>query len=172
MFLDRFPAGTTMQRDAFREGLFSLDDCSLFLARSANPATLLGTIKDMRPFFKLALCQAIGALLGNPDWPTTAQDPDLEFPPVVWALMLGPLGIAAGFIEGRLIAPILLEAEEKWIAANIDKADYTDQKVEIQALATNFCAWGKSILKPTRCVPRNGKIAKRSTLKVIGYHNY
>jgi hypothetical protein len=87
----------------------------------------------------------------------------------VWALMAGLRALAARFIQGKIVADILLETEEKWPAAdNYDQA-------ELRAFAVKFCDWANEVLAPTKPVGdrlRGGrrKIAKGSAVRVVVYH--
>jgi hypothetical protein len=169
-FLKRVPVITKIARHVFRGGLLTLDDCCVFLKTSNDFTELLSILQNMAPSFQIAFCQAIGALLNDINWPTAAQDVDFEFAPVIWTLFVGLLGIAASFIQGKLIPEVLLRTEEKWIAANIDKPEYDDQKAELQSFAIDLCAWAYKVSEPTRrAVPAQRKLAKSRALHIVGY---
>ncbi|KAH3993652.1 hypothetical protein HBI80_199060 [Parastagonospora nodorum] len=148
MFCDRIPVGSPLKRYQFTEGLSVLDDCAKFLSNTPSCYfdlihVLHNIAADSRWVFSLILRD----FLENADWPS-AVFVGHEIHPVVWALLLGPLGLAAGSIEGKLRADILLEAEDDWVQKHTDDEDFKGKVAELARLAAALCEIGIEALTP------------------------
>jgi hypothetical protein len=157
-----------MKPDDFFQSLSALGDCAKLLRSSSDLykllSKLMSILEGLQAYNQLVLCQAIGTLFADANWPTAVHD-DFDISPVIWALLLGPQGLAAGFIEAKVVADVLLEMEEKWIAAGSHK------EAELKAFATKLCAWADVVLAPTKPVAARlsrRMVAKGSAVRIVG----
>jgi hypothetical protein len=73
-------------------------------------------------------------------------------------------------MENKLTGVMLVREEENCIACHSNDKDSAQKNVELYAFAVRFSAWADTVVTPTRPSHGNGKTAKWSTLKVVGYH--
>lgn len=162
LYINQHPQHFALTSHQFREGISTLGDCSNFLQAAPKYTEILSVLKGIYRDSQVALCQAIMVIIGDANWPTAAPDPDFDISPLTWLLKLGPLGLAAGFIKGKVVAEILLQAEEQCIAANIEDEKYEDKKVELQLFACELCGWAEMVLTPRK------RVAKVRKVRVVG----
>jgi hypothetical protein len=119
-----------VNREMLRQGVCTLLDCFNKVGASA-PASeayskTIGCLQQLHPYYQKALSKVLGILVESNN----------------------PLGLAAGIIQGKLVADILLVAEEEWILTNIDKDEYEEDKAALECFAGDLHLWGKGILAP------------------------
>jgi len=150
MFFDRIPVGRALERYQFTEGLSVLDDCAKFLSTKTYSGyfDIIAVLSQVATDSRWVLSLVLRDFLEDVNWPSTVSVVGYEVHPVVWALLLGPLGLAAGLIEGKPLAKILLEAEDDWIKAYTDKTNFKVKTDELKRFAAALCELGKEALAP------------------------
>lgn len=90
---------------------------------------------------------------------------EFELSAVAWAMHLGPIGIAAGFIQGKGARTSLLAREDRWVAENLEKENAQERRETIADFAGGVCAWGREVIKKEefekRWVVKRGDLKKR-----------
>jgi hypothetical protein len=122
-----------------------------------NKDRVMFALRSITPQFQRALAAALATVTGAQDW--YAQDlrdveaGDFEISAVVWAVVLGPVGLAACFKKdptkgsktvGKATG-MLLEAEETWILEHIGNEQYEDEKQVLEDFADELCVWGEMV---------------------------
>jgi hypothetical protein len=111
---------------------------------AARYKAMIRCLQALRPEFQHALCTLLGVLVGCNEWPTwdtaAVANEDFEISAIVWALKVGPIGMARGFTHCKTALEILVFAEEKWLA------DHMDDKAALEVFAEDLRAWGKGVL--------------------------
>jgi hypothetical protein len=142
-------------KDNLREGCSTLLDCANKLIKPGHSdatryKATIRCLQALRPEFQQALCTFLGVLVGCNDWPTwdtaAVEGENFEISAVVWALKIGPVGLATGFSYCKSVLEILLSAEEKWIADHVDDTEYKGNKTALEVFAKDLRAWGKGVL--------------------------
>jgi hypothetical protein len=145
-----------VNREMLRQGVCTLLDCFNKVGASA-PASeayskTIGCLQQLHPYYQKALSKVLGILVESNNWPAwnlaVAEQEEFDISAIVWVFKLDPLGLAAGIIQGKLVADILLVAEEEWILTNIDKDEYEEDKAALECFAGDLHLWGKGILAP------------------------
>ncbi|KAH5344635.1 hypothetical protein HBI49_222050 [Parastagonospora nodorum] len=148
MFFDRIPVGSPLKRYQFQEGLSVLDDSAKFLSNTPSCYfDLIHVLHNIAADSRWVLSLVLRDFLEDKNWPS-AVFVGHEIHPVVWAVLLGPLGLAAGSIEGKLRADILLEAEDHWVQKHVHDEDFDAQLTELARFAAALCEMGKEALTP------------------------
>jgi hypothetical protein len=162
VYVNMCPKPFAIKSHQFHEGVSTLSDCSDFLQGSSDYTKLFSILKNLYCDFQVALCQAISVILNDADWVNAAPDSDLEIPPLILLLKLSPQRLTAGFIEGKVVADILLRADEEWIVANVKDRRYEDKKAEMQLFAYELQGWAEKVLAPRK------RLAKASKVRIVG----
>jgi len=103
------------------------------------------TLPQQRAFNAL-LCRLFGA-----DWAATDDDHqatgDFEISAVLWALQIGPRGLANGWAAGCDTLSTVMAAEEAWILDNVGADDYKDKVDVLERFADGLCFWGLELTR-------------------------
>ena len=134
----------------FIEGLELLANCAaewIYPHRSFKDmsAAVLHKLRSLSEYQQRAFNVLLTKLLGDANWAESdydvVTDGDFEISAVVWALKLGPRGLAAGWEAGKSTLAILMDEEEAWILANIAHVKYNDKKQILEDYADAICGW-------------------------------
>jgi hypothetical protein len=139
-----------LNSEILREGMAMLLECHSSLATTDAYKKTIAWLQGIDSYFKQALCKVLGLLVGCGDWPTwdiaVVEQEDFEISAIIWALKLGPLGLATGKIQGKGVPEILLAAEEKWVLDNADKIEFEDDKAALECFVGKLRLWGMEVL--------------------------
>jgi hypothetical protein len=136
-----------------------LEDCAKFLSNTPSRYfDLMHVLHKIAADSRWVLSLVLGDFLEDTNWPS-AVFVGHEIHPVVWALLLGPLGLATGSIEGKLWADILLEAEDYWVQKHTDDEDFKDKVDELAQFTAALCEMGKEALTPPEHVASEAVLA-------------
>jgi hypothetical protein len=135
------------QWDALIEGLDTLRVCSELF--STNPNKLSKILKYMQALvlrYQRTLFAVIAALFETSDWMRfereAVRNEEFEISAVIWALKIGPRGLALGRAKGKTEVETLLAAEEAWVASHEDTAEYDSKKKALKQFAAGVVQWG------------------------------
>jgi hypothetical protein len=91
----------------------------------------------------------LAQLVQNKDWAQDDEDivkvGDVEISVVIWALKIGPRGLAAGWKDGKSMLDILMDTEEVWVLNNIAESEYEGKKQILEDFADDLCEWGMEL---------------------------
>ncbi|KAH5594436.1 hypothetical protein HBI45_191020 [Parastagonospora nodorum] len=70
---------------------------------------------------------------------------DFEVSAVIWALQIGPRGLANGIAGGVGVLQILMDVEQEWMLDHVDDDDFASQVQALRDFAEGLCDWGKRV---------------------------
>jgi len=88
-------------------------------------------------------------MLIGADWAskdkTLVEAGDFEVSAVIWALQIGPRGLANGIAGKAGVLQILMDVEQEWILDHVDDDDHASQVQALKDFAKGLCAWGMGV---------------------------
>ena len=97
-----------------------------------------------------ALYHVLSTLAGSDSWlDLEYREHMFQIGAVVWALRVGPRGLAIGWEEGQTFVETLYAAEQEYLAAH---AGVVGHKVALLKFAQHFRAWGVRVRKMVEAV--------------------
>jgi len=97
-----------------------------------------------------ALYQVLSTLAGSDSWlDLEYREHMFHIGAVVWALRVGPRGLAIGWEEGQTFVETLYAAEQEYLATH---AGVIGHKVALLKFAQHFRAWGVRVRKMVEAV--------------------
>ncbi|KAH6138021.1 hypothetical protein HBI68_227070 [Parastagonospora nodorum] len=70
---------------------------------------------------------------------------DFEVSAVIWALQIGPHGLANGIAGGVGVLQILMDVEQEWMLDHVDDDDFASQVQALRDFTEGLCDWGKEM---------------------------
>ena len=143
-----FAASTTL-----RDGLTVLYNChdeweSASRPFAAMPGRVLGGLRSLPLSSQRAFDDLLRCLFGA-DWAAIDDKyqvtGDFEISAVLWALQIGPRGLANGWAAGCSTLSTVMAAEEAWVLDNVGGDNYKDKVALLEGFADGLCRWGCEI---------------------------
>lgn len=104
----------------------------------------INNVASSRQGFNALLQMLIGADWASKD-KALVEAGDFEVSAVIWALQIGPRGLANGIAGGVGVLQILMDVEQEWILDHVDDNDHANQLQALKDFAKGLCAWGKRV---------------------------
>jgi hypothetical protein len=114
-----------------------------------NMIQIMFALRSIRPHFQRALSSTLAAITHTDDW--YAQDikdveaEEYEISAVIWAVVIGPVGLAKRLRESENTTEVLMATEQTWVLANIGNEKYEEEKQVLENFADELCAWGAAV---------------------------
>ncbi|KAH6078940.1 hypothetical protein HBI65_221520 [Parastagonospora nodorum] len=114
---------------------------------------LLFTCSDLWNDLTKTLVKSLGCILYHINNAASSRHPlnalveagDFEVSAVIWALQIGPRGLANGIAGGMGVLQILMDVEQEWMLDHVDDDDFASQVQALRDFTEGLCDWGKEM---------------------------